>query len=144
MTEGQNRRRQEAHGQRTQDDLEQRSRSKILPRRRKCPRLEKNDVNQKQNGLKNGQKADEASSYSHVYLDSRCTQKVICRFTVQRAVCNEEWTCTGEIRGPLSSCPTGSRDNFGRRPISATIAGLHWTRRTHLPCGFSTKMAISR
>jgi len=44
--------------------------------RRKCPRLVKKNVNQKQNGLKNGQKADEARWYSHVYLDSQSTQKV--------------------------------------------------------------------
>jgi hypothetical protein len=33
-------------------------------------------VNQKQNGLKNGQKADEARWYSHIYLDSQSAQKV--------------------------------------------------------------------
>jgi hypothetical protein len=84
MTEGQNRCRQEAHGQRTQDDLEQWSRRKILPHRRDRPGLEKKNVNQKQNGLKNGQKAEEARWYSHAYLDSQSTQKVICEFKVQR------------------------------------------------------------
>jgi hypothetical protein len=84
MTEGQDRRRKKTHGQGAQDDLQQWGRRKIVPRCRKRPRLEKKNMNQKQNGLKDGQKADEARWYSHVYLDSRSTQKVICEFTGHR------------------------------------------------------------
>jgi hypothetical protein len=90
VTEGQNRCHEEAHRQRSQHNFQQGGGGKVFPRRWERPRLVKKNVNQKQNGLKNGQKADEARWYSHVYLDSRNTQKVICKFTVQQAVCYEE------------------------------------------------------
>src|SRR5467141_3567601 len=81
MTESQNRCCKEAHGQRSQDDLQHGGRRRILRPRRKRPRLVKKNVRQKEKGLKNGKKADEARSYSHVPLDSRNDQKGICEFT---------------------------------------------------------------
>jgi hypothetical protein len=84
MTEGQYGCRKKTYGQGTQDDLQEWGRRKIVPRRRKRPRLEKKNMNQKQNGLKDGQKADEARWYSHVYLDSQSAQKVTASSRILR------------------------------------------------------------
>jgi hypothetical protein len=84
MTEGQDRRRKKTHGQRAHDDFKQGSRGKIVPGRRERPRLVQKNVNQKQNGLKDGQKADEARWYSHVYLDSQSAQKVTASSRILR------------------------------------------------------------